>query len=79
VDEKYIKRGVFKIAVRPPLARNSVDAVIVMIAKALGANPFDETISVFMNRMKEIAAAGEGTEAVVLEIAGGGRLRPALS
>ncbi len=49
--------------------RNSLDAVIFMIANARGADRFDETVSVFMNRM-EIAAAGERTEAAVRKIAG---------
>ncbi len=58
-----------KIATRP-FIRNSLDAVIFMIANARGADRFDETVSAFMNRMEEIATAGEGTEAEVRKIAG---------
>jgi protein-disulfide isomerase len=68
LDEKYVKQGILKISVRP-FTRNSLDAVIFMVANATGAGRFDETVAVFMTRMGEIAAAGEGTEAVVRKIA----------
>jgi protein-disulfide isomerase len=69
LEGKYVTRGVLKIATRP-FIRNSLDAVIFMIANARGADRFDETVSAFMNRMEEIATAGEGTEAEVRKIAG---------
>lgn len=69
IEEKYVKRGVLKISMRP-FMRNSLDAVIFMIATSRGAGRFDETVSLFMDRMDEIAAAGEGTEAAVRKVAG---------
>jgi protein-disulfide isomerase len=69
IEEKYVKRGVLKISMRP-FMRNSLDAVIFMIANSRGAGRFDETVSVFMSRMDEISAAGEGTEAAVRKVAG---------
>lgn len=59
--------GKLKIVYRP-FVRNSLDAVIFMLAKADAPLGFDETVSRFMSRIDEIAAAGD-TEAAVRRVA----------
>lgn len=65
--EKFVDRGLLKVVHRP-FVRNSLDAVIFMLAKAKGDDSFDETVSLFMSKMPEIAAA-KNTEASVRAIA----------
>ncbi|OLP54860.1 hypothetical protein BJF92_13705 [Rhizobium rhizosphaerae] len=67
LQETYVASGKLKIAYRP-FVRNSVDAVIFMLANARGQDKFDETVSTFMSKFDEIAAASNA-EDVLREIA----------
>lgn len=69
LQDKYVASGKLKIAYRP-FVRNSVDAVIFMLANARGQDKFDETVSTFMSKFDEIAAASNA-EVALREIAGG--------
>lgn len=69
LQEKYVASGKLKIAYRP-FVRNSVDAVVFMLAQSRGPTKFDETVSAFMAKFDEIAAA-ENTEEALRGIAGG--------
>lgn len=60
-------KGKLKIIYRP-FVRNSLDAVIFMLAKADASAGFDHTVSQFMSRMDEIAAADD-TQAAVRGVA----------
>lgn len=63
LQEKFVAAGKLKIAYRP-FVRNSVDAVIFMLANARGQNTFDETVLAFMSRFDEIAAASNPEDAL---------------
>lgn len=65
--EKFVTAGKLKITYRP-FIRNSVDAVIFMLANARGQGIFDETVSAFMSSFDEIAAASN-TEGALRDIA----------
>ncbi len=69
LQETYVASGKLKIAYRP-FVRNSLDAVIFMLAKARGRDKVDETVSTFMSRFDEIAAASNA-ETALRQIAGG--------
>ena len=66
--DTYVASGKLKIAYRP-FVRNSVDAVIFMLANARGRDKFDETVSSFMTKFDEIAGAANAEDAL-REIAG---------
>lgn len=69
LQEKYVGPGRLKIAYRP-FMRNSLDAVIFMLAHSRGADKFDETVSTYMDKFDELAAA-QDTEQAVRSIAEG--------
>lgn len=68
LQETYVAPGKLKIAYRP-FVRNSADSVIFMLANTRGQDRFDETVSTFMSKFDEIAAAANPEE-VLREIAG---------
>ncbi|MBO0134057.1 thioredoxin domain-containing protein [Agrobacterium sp. Rnr] len=62
LQDTYVASGKLKIVYRP-FVRNSVDAVIFMLANARGQDKFDETVS-FMSKFDEIAAASNAEVAL---------------
>jgi protein-disulfide isomerase len=69
LQEKFVSTGKLKIAYRP-FMRNSLDAVIFMLAHSRGADKFDETVSTYMDKFDELSAA-QDTEQAVRSIAEG--------
>ncbi|MFJ1311543.1 DsbA family protein [Agrobacterium sp. P15N1-A] len=63
----FVEKNVLKVIYRP-YVRNSVDAVIFMLSKAHGGDRYFETLSYFMSRFEEIAAADD-TETALRKIA----------
>lgn len=63
LHDTYVASGKLKIAYRP-FVRNSVDAVIFMLANARGRDKFDETVSSFMTKFDEIAGAANAEDAL---------------
>ncbi len=59
----YVTPRKLKIAYRP-FVRNSVDAVIFMLANARGQDKFAETVSTFMSKFDEIASASNAEDAL---------------
>lgn len=67
LNERYVETGKLRIAVRP-FVRNSIDAVIFLVAEAAGPTKRDATVAMFMSRFQEIAN-GDNPEAVLRNIA----------
>jgi protein-disulfide isomerase len=63
LQNMYVTPRKLKIAYRP-FVRNSVDAVIFMLANARGQDKFDETVSTFMSKFDEIASASNAEDAL---------------
>lgn len=67
LNERYVETGKLRIAIRP-FVRNSIDAVIFLVAEATEPNRHDATVARFMSRFQEIAKAND-PEAVLRTIA----------
>ena len=68
LQDTFVALGKLKIAYRP-FVRNSVDAVIFMLANARGQEKFNETVSTFMSKFDAISAASNA-EVELRDIAG---------
>jgi protein-disulfide isomerase len=63
LKNSFVREGKLKIIHRP-FVRNSIDAMIFMVAEARGKEKFDETVSVFMSKFEELITAEDRKKAV---------------